>query len=187
MNFAADVRSIEDLREMHAAVCRFRTDAQDALASVDLIVRRAADYLSDQLTFWQAAIRRCEEEVFQANQELKQRQYVGFDGRVPDTTVQEKNLQRAKQRLQHAQEKLAAVRRWMTRLPKQVAEVYEGPARQLAATLEAELPRALAVLERRIQSLEAYAALSAPETPRDSAAPAGAAPTPAPPESESKP
>jgi hypothetical protein len=167
MNFAADVRSIEQLRELHAFVCRFRTEAQDALASVDLIIRRASDYLNDQLTFWRAAVRRCEDEVFQANQELKQRQYVGFDGRVPDTTVQEKNLQRAKERLRYAEEKVATVRRWMTRLPKQVAEVYDGPARQLAATLEAELPRALALLERRIQSLEAYAALSAPVMPKE--------------------
>jgi len=184
MDFSADVRSIEELREMHASVCRFRTEAQDALASVDLIIRRAADYLSDQLTFWQAAVRRCEEEVFQANQELKQRQYVGFDGRVPDTTVQEKNLQRAKDRLRYAEEKVTTVRRWMTRLPKQVAEVYDGPSRQLSATLEAELPRALALLERRIQSLEAYAALAAPATPREEAAstPADPPPTSAPPE-----
>lgn len=178
MHFAADVKSLEDVRDLHALVNKFRTDAQDALASVDLAIRRASDYLSDQLTFWRAAVRKCEEEVFQATQELRQRQYVGFDGRVPDTTVQEKNLQRAKERLRHAEEKVATVRRWMTRLPKQVAEVYDGPARQLAATLESELPRALAVLENRIQALEAYIGLSVPSAPSQRVSSSDPSPSP---------
>src|SRR5258708_27102908 len=96
---AADVKSIEALQVLHAAVAKFRTEAQDAIASVDLTVRRAHDYLSDQLKFWQAAIRTCEEEVFQAKQELAQRKYVGFDGREPDASVQEANLRRAPAKL----------------------------------------------------------------------------------------
>src|SRR5262245_33974324 len=176
MNNAADVRSIDALRDMHASVCKFRTDAQDGLASGELSIRRAHDYLTEKLHFWQAAIRKCEDEVFQAKQELKQRQYVGFDGRVPDTTVQEENLKRAQGRLRYAQEKVETVRRWMTKLPNMVSEVYEGPARHLAATLESELPRALALLERRIMALEAYTTLTAPASPapKSTEAPAAA-------------
>jgi hypothetical protein len=178
MNNAADVRSIDALRDLHATVCKFRTDAQDGLASGELSIRRASDYLVERLHFWQAAIRKCEEEVFQAKQELKQRQYVGYDGRVPDTTVQEENLKRAQGRLRYAQDKVETVRRWMTKLPNMVSEVYEGPARHLAATLESELPRALALLERRIMALEAYTALTAPAAPP----PVSAQPAPAKPE-----
>jgi len=185
MNDTADVRSIEALREMHAAVCKFRTEAADGLASAELSIRRAGDYLVEKLQFWQAAIRKCEEEVFQAKQELKQRQYVGFDGRVPDCTVQEQNLKRAQGRLRYAQEKVETVRRWMTKLPNHVSEVYAGPARHLGATLESELPRALAILERRIMALEAYTALTAPTTPAPAATEAPAAPPPAPTESTS--
>ncbi len=176
MNEAADVRSIEALREMHAAVCKFRTDAQDGLASAELSIRRAGDYLVEKLQFWQAAVRKCEEEVFQAKQELKQRQYVGYDGRVPDCTVQEQNLKRAQGRLRYAQDKVEVVRKWMTKLPNQVSEVYNGPARRLGATLEGQLPRGLAMLERRIMALEAYTALTAPATPAP-APPAPAAAT----------
>jgi len=171
MSSQADVRSIDDLRDLHARVCKFRTDAQDALASVDMTVRRAGDFLADKVQFWQRAIRACEDEVFQAKQELKQRQYVGFDGRVPDCTVQEENLKRAQGKLRFAQEKAEVVRRWMAKLPNQVSEVYEGPAKQLAATIEGELPRALAVLERRIIALEQYAAIMAPHTPREPTTP----------------
>jgi hypothetical protein len=186
LNNAADVRSIEALREMHATVCKFRTDAQDGLLSGDLSIRRANDYLVEKLRFWQAAIRKCEEEVFQAKQELKQRQYVGYDGRVPDTTVQEENLKRAQGRLRYAQEKVETVRRWMTKLPNQVSEVYEGPARHLGATLESELPRALALLERRIMALEAYTALTAPQAPAPVSTEATATTPEAPPAAETK-
>jgi hypothetical protein len=159
---AADVRSIEEVRDLHAQMCKFRTDAQDALAAVELTIRRASDYLVDKQQFWQQAIRKCEDEVFQAKQELKQRQLPGWDGRIPDCTVQEDNLKRAQGRLRYAQEKLEVVRRWMSKFPKSVAETYEGPSRHLAATLEGELPRGLAILERRIEALEKYIALTAP-------------------------
>src|SRR5262245_8022298 len=171
---AADVKSIEALQDLHAAVTKFRTDAQDAISQVDLTVRRAHDYLSDQLKFWQAAIRTSEEEVFQAKQELAQRKYVGFDGREPDTTVQEANLRRAQAKLQYAHDKVAMVRQWQRKLPHAVSETWDPPGRQLAAILEAELPRGLALLERRIVSLEQYAALAPPSSV---SAPAGAAPS----------
>jgi hypothetical protein len=173
---AADVRSIEALRELHAAVCKFRTSAQDALATVDLTIRRANDWLSDQLNFWQHAIRTSEDEVFQAKQELAQRKYTGWDGREPDATVQEENLRKAQAKLRYAQDKVAAVRRWMQKFPHAVSEMYAGPARQLAASLETELPRGLALLERRVVALEQYAALAPPEGPREPAQPQG--PTP---------
>jgi hypothetical protein len=186
MQQGADVRSIEELRELHAAVCKFRTDAQDALSSAEMSIRRAYDYLADKLTFWQAAVRKCEDEVFQRKQELKQRQYVGFDGRVPDCTVQEDNLKKAQRKLLFAQEKVEIVRRWMAKLPNQVSETYEGPARHLAATLEGQLPRGLAMLERRIMALEAYTNIQPAPTgtvaPAEAAAPAAPTPT----ESETK-
>jgi hypothetical protein len=168
---AADVRSIEALRELHAAVCKFRTNAQDALAAVDLTIRRANDWLSDQLNFWQRAIRTSEDEVFQAKQELAQRKYTSWDGREPDSTVQQENLRKAQAKLRYAHDKVATVRRWMQKFPHAASEVYEGPARQLGATLETELARGLALLERRVVALEQYAALAPPEGPREPAPP----------------
>ena len=180
---AADVKSIEALQELHAAVTKFRTEAQDAIGQVDLTVRRGHDYLSDQLKFWQAAIRTSEEDVFQAKQELAQRKYVGFDGREPDTSVQEANLRRAQAKLQYARDKVEKVRQWQRKLPHAVSETWDGPGRQLAALLEAELPRGLALLERRIVSLEQYAALAPPST----GPPLGSAPAPAEPTPEARP
>ncbi len=174
---AADVRSIEEVRDLYAQMCKFRKDAEDGLAAVEMIIRRASDYLVDKQQFWQRAIRTGEDELFVAKQELKQRQYPGFDGRIPDCTVQEENLKRAQGRLRYAHEKLDLVRRWMSKLPKSVSESYESPARHLAATLEGQLPRGLATLERRIEALEAYIALTTPTgqvSPAESSSQAGA-------------
>ncbi len=158
----ADVRSFEALEDLHAQVCKFRQAAQDSLAAVDLTVRRANDFLHERLQFWQRAIRTCEEEAFQAKQELNMRKFPGFDGRPPDTTVQEENLKKAQSRLRHATEKYEMTRRWIGKFPNMVSEVYDGPAKQLAALLESELPRGIALVERRIQSLHSYAALLPP-------------------------
>jgi hypothetical protein len=179
--YSADVRSIEALEDLHAELCKFRTAAQDALSSIELSIRRGVDYLHEKSQFWQRTIRTCEDEVFQAKQELSTRKFPTWDGRKPDTTVQEENLKIAQRRLQHARDKAEVTRRWITKYPNLVSEVYAAPSKHLGATLEGELPRGLAVLERRIQSLEAYAALAPPAAQTETPAPAAA------PEAEKRP
>ena len=133
------------------------------------------DYLSDQVTFWRAAIRTSEEEVFQAKQELAQRKYVGYDGREPDTSVQEQNLKHAQAKLTYAETKVETVRAWQRKLVHAVSETYDGPARQFSATLETDVPRGLALLERKLAALDAYLNI-APVGPQVEAPPAAAPP-----------
>src|SRR5262249_4982395 len=137
----------------------------------------ASDWLDDQQEEWRREIRVCEEEVTQARAELRQRQHADFSGRQPDTTVQEGNLRRAKDRLEFAEERLKAVRHWQRQLPVSRRDTYEGPSRRLAFFLEADLPRGLALLARQLTALEQYAALQAEAAP----APAPAAPAAPPP------
>ncbi|HEV3143450.1 MAG TPA: hypothetical protein VGZ47_06140, partial [Gemmataceae bacterium] len=171
MQDAADVRSLDALRDFHTSMCVFRADAMESLASIELAIRKAQDWLAEQAQFWQRAIRASEEEVFQAKQELAMRKFPGVSGRPPDTTVQEENLRKAKAKLAHAQEKLEITRKWVTKFPVQVSESYAGPGRQLLATLESDLPKGLAMLERRVIALEEYLALKAPPAPNDVSAP----------------
>jgi len=97
--------------------------------------------------------------VTHAKQELRTRQQQKFLGEQPDTTVQEKELRRAQAELEYAEERLAAVRRWMQKLPHVIQDTYEGPSRNLEFFLDADLPRALALLDRQLLSLEQYLAL----------------------------
>jgi hypothetical protein len=154
---AADVRSIDAVRDWHAALADYADMLAEALAGVSLEIRRAHDWIGEQLARWQRAIRECEEDVTRAKAELSQRKFPNWDGREPDCTVQEKNLRRAKARLERAEDQVAKCRQWLARFPKMIDEVYTGPSRRLANLLEADLPKSLADLARRVESLERYA------------------------------
>src|SRR5579885_1943457 len=154
---SADVRSIDAVRDWHAALTAYGENLSEALAGVQMEIRRGFEWLQEQLVLWQRAVRECEEEVTQAKAELAARKFPDWSGREPDTTVQEKNLRRAKARLEHAEDQVQKVRAWIARLPKAVDEAYSGPARRLGTFLEVELPKGLAVLGRRVAALESYA------------------------------
>src|SRR5438874_8536001 len=156
---AADVRSIAAVIDWRADLTTYGELLAEAMAGVDLEIRRAADWLEEQLARWKQAVRACEEEVVRAKAELVQRKFPTWDGREPDCTVQEKNLRLAKARLEHAEEKVETVRRWIGRLPKMIDEMFTGPSRRLKSMLEADLPNAQAALAQRIASLESYAGL----------------------------
>jgi hypothetical protein len=119
-------------------------------------LQRAAAWLGDQQGYWRREIRAREDDVTQAQTELRTRRIPNTFGEVADCTVQEKALRRAKARLEEAEERLAAVRRWMLRLPREICDTYDGPAGHLAAFLDGNLPSGLALLARQLTALEQY-------------------------------
>jgi hypothetical protein len=175
---AADVRSIDAVRDWHAALTTYGESLAEALAGVSLEIRRACDWVEEQGARWQRAVRDCQDEVTRAKAELSQKKFKTWDGRDPDTTVEERNLRRAKARLEHAEDQVEKCRRWAGRLPKVIDEVYTGAARRLGNMLEAELPKALADLSRRIAALERYADLRTDYTGATGASVGPAAPPP---------
>jgi hypothetical protein len=155
----ADVRSIDALRDWYAALADYADTLAEGLAGVALEIRRAHDWVGEQLTRWQRAVRECEDGVTRAKAELSQRKFPNWDGREPDCTVQEKNLRLARARLQHAEDQVVKCRQWLARMPKMIDEVYTGPSRRLGNMLEADLPKGLSELDRRLTALELYAGL----------------------------
>lgn len=184
---AADVRSIDAVRDWHAALTAYGENLTEALAGVQTEIRRGFDWLHDQLGLWQRAIRQCEQEVVQAKAELAARKFPDWSGREPDTTVQEKNLRQAKARLEHAEDQVQKIRAWLGRLPKAIDENYSGPARRLGNFLESELPKGLASLDRRLAALESYAGLRADHAPAPNVSSVPTAPPPPAADSSDKP
>ena len=156
MSPGADVKAIDALQDWHNALCVFRTEAVESLSSIALEIRRAFDWIDEQAKSWQREVREADDDVVQAKSELNQRKTPNYDGRIPDTSVQERNLARAKARKQFAEDQVDVCRKWSMRLPKMVNEEYEGTARRLGNFLEAELPVAIAHLNARIESLHNY-------------------------------
>jgi hypothetical protein len=173
---AADVRSIEALRDWYAALTGYSEVLAEALAGVEMELRRAREWLDDQRRSWQQAVRDCEDEVTRAKAELSQRKMPTWDGRDPDCTVQEKNLRRAKARLEHAEEQVEKCAHWMRKFPQMVDEIYNGKAQRLSNFLEDDLAKGLAVLSRRLASLEAYSGIRPDYAPAPSSSSVTATP-----------
>lgn len=177
---AADVRSIAAVTEWRADLINYADSLAEAMSGVDLEIRRAYDWLDEQMTLWKRAVRSCEDEVTRAKAELSQRNFQTWDGRTPDCTVQEKALRLAKARLEHAEDKVETVRRWISRLPKLLDEAFTGPSRRLRNMLEGPLPVATTELGRRIAALASYAGLRADYAPTPSASSVATAQSPNP-------
>lgn len=154
---AADVRDINALREWLAALATFRSDAAESLTAIRVEINRGIEWVHEQYSLWQRSIRRLDDAVVQARADLAAKRFPDVNGRMPDTSVEERNLRRAVARLEHAHEQVETCRRWMNTLPKLVDEIFHGPAQRLANLLDLDVPRGAAVLDRRVEALERYA------------------------------
>ena len=175
----ARVTSIDLLRDWLAALATFRADAQDALTTAALEVRRTFDWLEDRKKTWSKAVRERYDEVTQAKSALSRKQWVLPGDRQPDITEEIKALRLAQRRLAEAEDKVACTRRWAPALARAVEE-FEGPIRKLADLLEGDLPKAGGLLERLIADLEAYVALNSAAVKPPPVSRASAAPPPEP-------
>ena len=169
MAIGADVREINGLRDWLASAAVFKVESEESLASIQLEIRRGIDWVSQQLDRWQRSIRDHEDAVVQAKAELSARRFPGPTGRMPDTTVQERNLRRAIARLEHAQDRVAACKKWLVNLPKIIDETFSGAGHRFALLLEGDVAKGLALLQRQIEALEQYAETRADFAPTPSA------------------
>jgi hypothetical protein len=161
MSRSAHVTSLEALGAFKAILCEFRIDVQKALCSIEHDVRRASEWLEERRQFWHKEVRRRQEDVARAKAELQQRRYANRDGRGLGSTDQELALAKAQESLREAEVKVERCRRWEPLLSQEVLE-YEGQGRQLSSLMDAELPNAVALLQRKIDALESYVRLMAP-------------------------
>ena len=167
MSEAAEVRSIPALQEFREAFATFGEQVREALSAAEMEIRRTLNQMEEQLKRWQGMVAKCEREVATAKIELNRKKIERvIGGRKPDITEQEENLRKAKARLQMAEEKVTKCRRWLAQLPRAILE-YEGPGRHLSGIIDAEVPKMLALLDRKLTALEGYLRIEPP-----SAAPA---------------
>ena len=152
---SAQVYSLEKLLDFQAALATYAHQAKEALSSMELEIRRTQEWIEERLQFWHAEVRRAEEEVFKAKQELARRRMMRIGERHADTTEQEIALAKAQQRLAYAEEKRDACRRWLRDLPDAINE-YQGFAGNYQSILESDVPRMNAFLDRKMDLLEAY-------------------------------
>ena len=155
-----DVAVLDDFR---IALADFTLSVRQALTDLQLEIRRAMDWISvDRAAHWQAEARRSSDLVARAKDELAHsKTFKRMDDYTPSCVEEKKAVDMAKRRLEHAEQKVEAVRHW-SRAAQVAVDEFQGPVQQLLAMLDGDIPRAIALLERMSRALEDYAATGVP-------------------------
>ena len=165
MSASAHVRSVEAVRDFRGHLKRFGEQATDCLDSLHAQLHRMVDWLEhDRPAYWQQQVRRGFDRVAEARLSLQRCQTQAVTHHRPSCMEEKQQLARAKARLEYAQQKIEVVRRCQ-RLVEEEANQFRGRCGQLNHLLQRDLPRMAGLLDRILLSLEAYAAISAPDRP----------------------
>src|SRR5262249_10259063 len=129
----------------------------------------------EQPAYWESQIRKRHEMVNRCKDEVRQKKlFKDSTGRTQSAVDEEKRLAIAQRRLAEAEQKLVNTKRHAQRLNKEM-HMFKGAIMRMITQTSADLPNAVATLDRWIQSLEAYVSLSSPEIGGAEVAPTGAA------------
>lgn len=165
MSQGANVRSIDALTEFKNALVAFAEDARVILDGVEMEVRRTRNWVErDQLAYWRSQVKRREQEVAMARSELHRRRLSQSNSDAISDTEQKEALKLAQRRLAEAEEKVEKIKRWIPVLEHEIAE-YHAHSQPLGDHLAGRFENTLALLDRMVNSLDAYLRLQAPEAP----------------------
>jgi hypothetical protein len=179
MSRSANVRSTQTLTDFKNSLCNFGEEARNALSGVEMELRRVRDWLErDQLGYWQAQVKRRQEQMMQARADLHKRKISQQGSDAVSDSEQKEALRDAQRRLRVAEEKVDLIKKKLIPyLHHEIAE-YHSHSQPLGDHLSGGFERSIAAMEKMIGALESYLALRVPTAPRsDSAAESGASAT----------
>ena len=163
MRESANVHSIEAVERFAAVLRQFGDEAQRILLGLDQQVNRALHWIDhDAPAYWQHQIRRSFDLVGETRVNLELCRLRNVGGQRASCIDEQRAFERAKRRLEESQAKLELVRQWAIRAHRAVDE-YRGRIGSLKHHLDADVPRTLALLERTVNALDAYAQRTAPD------------------------
>jgi len=166
MSKSANVLSVDTLRDFKVQMINFAEDARNALSGTDMELRRMRDWLErDQLGYWMAQIKKRQEDLMQARSDLHRRKLSQSGSDTVSDADQKEALREATKRLHAAEEKVALIKRLIPFLHHAIDE-YHSHSQPLGDHLAGGFEKSLAILQKMIVSLDAYAALRAPEAPK---------------------
>jgi len=159
----ARITDVAALADFRAALAEFALAASQALTDIQLELRRGLDWITnDRGVHWQSEVRRSADLVARAKDELvHSRTYKKVGDFTPSCIEEKKAVEMAKRRLEHAEQKVQAVRHW-TLAARRAVDEFQGPVQQLMGMIDGDIPRAVALLERMSIALEQYSIVAAP-------------------------
>ncbi|MBI4670493.1 MAG: hypothetical protein HY741_02335 [Chloroflexi bacterium] len=173
MSASANVRNVQVLADLKAALARFKSDTQSSLNAAQQEIQRAQEWLGERERHWQGEVRRREQVAQQAHAALQRCQASGTydrDGHYypPNCSAEEAALAQVQRSLSAAQAELRTVQQF-SRALQQAAVEFQREAQRLANYLNNDVTKASALLENKISILQAYTAMSAPSVSYTSA------------------
>lgn len=162
MSSQASVKSIDTLKELRVALALYGEDTLGAIGSVEAEVRRTLRWLLEERpVYWQNQIKRRREEVTSARAEVFKKNLQKRPDYNPPMSEQKENLRKAEASLQDAEKRLAAVKKWQPLFKHAVLE-YHASVQRIKDLAAGDVPRAVNLLSRMIDALEAYLRVTAP-------------------------
>ena len=163
MSTQAEVKSIDTLAFVKAALAAFGHQTGQSLAEVEMQAQRAVDWICiDQAVFWKTEVRRAADGVNQAMKDLQHcRTFKKVGNNEPSCIEEKKALEKAKKRLARAEAKAEAVRRWTPVVRQQFQETGVRMTR-FREVIDIDCPKAVARLERMLRSLDHYSNTAPP-------------------------
>lgn len=161
MGDGARVDSIDALKHFRIALFKFQETANAALADVEGDLHKTQSWLdNEQLSYWQSQIRKRHEILERAKEALRMKKlFKDSSGRTPSAVDEEKAVRIAQVRIEEAQEKFAACRKYSRVLQHEVQN-YRGNVQRFATLLQADIPTAAAALDSMTALLEQYVMLA---------------------------
>src|SRR5208337_4751327 len=162
MSSQAEVHSIDALKDFRTALALYSEDTLSALGAVEAEVRRTGQWLQQERPcYWQEQIKRRREQVASAKAEVFRRRLQKTPEYSPSLSEPMEILRRAEASLQDAEKRLLQVRKWQPLFHQAVLE-YHGSIQRIKDLAASDVPRALTVLTRMIDALEAYLRIAPP-------------------------
>lgn len=169
MSTFARVDSLPALMQFRASLIKFAEVAALSVEEVGMDLQRVETWIQqDRKHYWAVELRTSTEQHTQAKLALSGRQIFerAVQG-VPTSCMDErKALKKAEARLAEVQRRVGLLKSWTIKVDRQRNE-YRSRVKGLAGAIQADIPKAIAALDRMVISLEAYLALAPPSTPVD--------------------
>ena len=152
---AANVRSLEALREFRVALIKFIDKAKRAVATSDSEVMRTQMWIdSHQPAHWKRELRKSEERLNQAKSELF-RATISQPDNPRGPTDQVRLVNKRKAEIEYVKQKLEKTKRWSRTFERSTNE-YRGAISPLSSALDGTAHKAVVLIERSITTLESY-------------------------------
>ena len=162
MGQSAKVTSVDALRDFREVLFKFCERVRDGMCATQMDSRRVVDRLMYELpSYWKQQVHERQEDVAKAQAEWHRVKLMRAQDYKVDEVGPRKALERAKARLEEAEEKVEKVQHW-GRVAQRALEEYQGRVVALSDLVEGDPPPSVVFLDRVVDSLDAYLKVAPP-------------------------